>query len=591
MSGTTELCTLYTPCGQELQARLSRGEQVVPWEEDYPRPQLQRDSFLCLNGFWDFLEGSGEAWERILVPFPPESALSGIHRTMQPGKPLHYRTCFSLPEGFLHERVLLHLGAVDQIATVTLNGKTLGTHAGGYEGFSFDITELLQASNELLVDVIDLQDGGALPYGKQRCRRGGMWYTPVSGIWQTVWLESVPQTYIADLRMQPMPDGIRLHVQMSDGTEAQGEVVVMTPDGEERFALADGLAELKPAAVRRWSPEDPYLYRFTLCCGEDTVQSYFAVRTLDVRAVDGVLRLCLNGEPYFFHGLLDQGYFPDGIFTPADPECYTQDILAAKALGFNMLRKHIKIEPACFYYECDRLGMVVFQDMVNSGKYRFVRDTVLPTVGLKRMRDARAHRDPTTREGFLAGMRATVKALYNHPCVCYWTVFNEGWGQFDSQSVQHVLRELDDSRFIDTASGWFDAGAQSDVESLHVYFKPVKIKRASRPIVLSEFGGYSYAEPGHIFNPTRAYGYGKCNSREEFSERLSALYREQVLPAIGRGLCAAVYTQLTDVEDEINGLLTYDRCVCKIDAQQFGELSRALCNALGKGCAASEING
>jgi hypothetical protein len=367
---------------------------------------------------------------------------------------------------------------------------------------------------------------------------------------------------------------------MNDGSTAHGEVTVRTPEGEESFSLADGVARLQPKTCRTWSPEDPYLYEFTLHCGDDTVESYFAIRTLEIREFGGTSRLCLNGEPYFFHGLLDQGYFSDGIYTPADPQCYAEDILAAKALGFNMLRKHIKVEPARFYYECDRLGMVVFQDMVNAGKYDFLRDTALPTVGLKKRNDRWMHRKRMVRESFLRGMQSTVEALYNHPSVCYWTIFNEGWGQFDSQSVQDILRTLDDSRFIDTASGWFDAGADSDVDSLHVYFKSVRIKPSTRPIVLSEFGGFSYAVEGHIFNPARAYGYGKCQSREAFVERLTAVYREEVLPAISRGLCAAVYTQLTDVEDEINGILSYDRRVCKVEPDEFLSVSRALCNGL-----------
>ena len=577
-----EFCALYTPEGETLCAALQRGEQVCPWEKDYPRPQLRRDSYACLNGFWDFCEGDAAEWERILVPFAPESLLSGIHRVIRPGVPLHYRTHFSLPDGFARGRVILHFGAVDQVATVRLNGQTLGTHEGGYESFSFDITDVLQAQNELLVDVIDDADGGTLPYGKQRRQRGGMWYTTVSGIWQTVWLESVPERYVSALRLTPNGQGATLEVDMNDGSAAQGEVTVTTPQGEERFVLTDGVATLAPRQVRCWSPEDPYLYAFALHCGEDTVHSYFAIRVLEVRTFNGLPRLCLNGEPYFFHGLLDQGYWSDGIYTPADPLCYEKDILTAKALGFNMLRKHIKVEAARFYYECDRLGMVVFQDMVNNGAYSFIRDTALPTVGLKKRRDGRMHRDADTRAAFEAGMRSTVRSLYNHPSVCYWTVFNEGWGQFESQRMQALLRELDSTRLIDTASGWFDAGADSDVESLHIYFKPVRISPAARPVVLSEFGGFSYAVEQHIFNPSRAYGYGRCGAREELAARLVKVYREEILPAVERGLCATVYTQLSDVEDEINGILTYDRRVCKLLAEEFLPVSLELRRKIGQ---------
>jgi len=306
-----------------------------------------------------------------------------------------------------------------------------------------------------------------------------------------------------------------------------------------------------------------------------TVYSYFACRTLSVGEVKGVPRLLLNGKPYFFHGLLDQGYFPDGIFTPAHPSRYEKDILAAKALGFNTLRKHIKIEPEQFYYDCDRLGMIVFQDMVNNGHYSFLRDTALPTLGLKRRNDRRLHRDGATRAAFLAAMEQTVTALANHPSICYWTVFNEGWGQFDSTAAFERLRALDSTRFIDTASGWFYP-EKSDVESPHVYFKPVKCRPNKRPLVLSEFGGYSLAVRDHIFNPNKVYGYRKFKDKKAFQAALLALYENEILPAVKEGMSGAIYTQITDVEDEINGLYTYDRKHCKVDADVMRALAARL---------------
>ena len=394
---------------------------------------------------------------------------------------LVYRKTFTLPEGFVRDRVLLHFGAVDQCASITLNGAPLGEHRGGYAPFTLDITEHLQLTNTLVVEVTDNLPDKVLPYGKQCEKRGGMWYTPVSGIWQTVWIESVPAEYVHSLRIETGSDHAVIH---ADGV-TEGVVTVITPEGELRANLHDGVARVDIPAPRLWSPEDPYLYEFTLQTAADTVRSYFALRILDIREINGIPRLCLNGKPYFFHGVLDQGYFSDGIFTPAMPQCYDDDIRAMKELGFNMLRKHIKIEPEYFYYACDKMGMIVFQDMVNNGDYSFLRDTALPTVGLKSLPDRWLHRDPATRQAFITGMEETVRNLYNHPCICCWTIFNEGWGQFDSETMYRRLKELDSSRFIDTASGWF-RGAPSDVDSHHVYFKPVKLKASDKPVFLSE---------------------------------------------------------------------------------------------------------
>ena len=558
---TTVFNDLYTPEGESA----TGGEWDV-----YPRPQLVRDSFFSLNGAWDFSADEGK-WETITVPFPPESLLSGIHRHMGKRPRLTYKKTFTLPEGFVRDRVILHFGAVDQIATVTLNGVLLGEHHGGYAPFSFDITDYLQDTNTLVVAVADHLADKILPYGKQCEKRGGMWYTPVSGIWQTVWIESVPAEYVRALRVDTGADYAVIHAEgVTDGT-----VTVTTPHGEISVPMCDGVARVDLPSPRMWSPEDPYLYEFTLQTESDTVRSYFAIRILDIRKINGISRLCLNGKPYFFHGVLDQGYFSDGIFTPASPKCYDNDILAMKNLGFNMLRKHIKIEPAYFYYACDRLGMIVFQDMVNNGDYSFLRDTALPTVGLKKLSDRYLHRDTATRQAFMRAMEETVAQLRDHPSVCCWTIFNEGWGQFDSENMYHRLKEMDSTRFIDTASGWFH-GATSDVESEHVYFKPVKLKPSVKPISLSEFGGYVYRVDGHVFNPDKAYGYRIFGDHQKFEDALIALYEKEVIPHIGTGLCATVYTQLSDVEDETNGLLTYDRKVCKADPARMREIAAKL---------------
>jgi len=549
-----EYAKLYTVEGENL--------PEIPWDI-YPRPQMKRDSFLCLNGKWEFSANGGEL-EEIIVPFAPESLLSGIHRDMGAVPKLYYRKKFSLPNGFMRERVLLHFGAVDQIAKVKLNSKFIGEHIGGYEAFSFDVTEFIQAENVLEVEVVDELDKKVLPYGKQCRKRGGMWYTPVSGIWQTVWMESVCENYIKKLRIDVESERVKI---TTDGV-CDGLVKVYTENGMVEAELRDGAAVVNIDSPRMWSSEDPYLYEFTVTSGDDKVESYFAMRTLEIKTIGEYPRLCLNGKPYFFNGILDQGYFSDGIYTPASPINYTNDILAMKSLGFNMLRKHIKVEAEHFYYECDRLGMVVFQDMVNNGDYSFIRDTALPTVGLKKLNDKWLHRDEETRAAFVNGMKSVVNQLYNHPCICYWTVFNEGWGQFCSDEMYHELKNLDTSRFVDSTSGWFKNN-NSDVESLHVYFKPVKLDKSDRPIVLSEFGGYVYKVKDHSFNADKTYGYKLFEDRDEFERVLVKLYEDEVLSNVDKGLCGAVYTQVSDVEDETNGLLTYDRRVLKVDRSRL----------------------
>ncbi|MBQ8402976.1 MAG: glycoside hydrolase family 2 [Clostridia bacterium] len=557
---------LYTTEGETL--------PETPWNV-YPRPQMRRDSFFCLNGEWKLFIGEKE--HKITVPFPPESLLSGVHKRIPKKAEIIYKKKFYLPEGFVRGRVLLHFGAVDQIARVKFNGKCVGKHIGGYAPFCFDVTNLLRKKNTLELFVRDELYTGILPYGKQCEKRGGMWYTPVTGIWQTVWVESVPEEYISSLRIETGAD----FADITAFGVQNGELTVKTPDGERTFPLEAGKAHVNIETPRLWSPETPYLYEFTLKAGEDEVRSYFALRTLEIKNVNGTPRLCLNGKPYFFHGLLDQGYFSDGIFTPAAPECYAGDIMAMKNLGFNMLRKHIKVEPEQFYYDCDRLGMVVFQDMVNNSDYSFMRDTALPTVGIKKLNDKNMHKNPKSRAAFEAAMEETVAQLYNHPCVCYYTIFNEGWGQFESGKMYAKMKALDSTRFTDTASGWF-TGAESDVESLHVYFKPVKMEKSEKPVVLSEFGGYSYKPEGHVFNVKQTYGYKFFEKREDFEEALVKLYREEIVPLVKEGLCAAVYTQVSDVEDETNGLLSYDRKVLKVSEAPMREIAAALAAEIEK---------
>ena len=535
----------------------------IPWNE-YPRPQLRRDSFFCLNGRWRFAINGTEVGD-ILVPYPPESRLSGAPAP-EPGDQLTYEREFALPQGFRKDRVLLHFGAVDQECTVYLNDIELGSHEGGYLPFSFDVTEQLKETNTLRVIAFDPLDTD-LPYGKQKKDRGGMWYTPVSGIWQTVWMESVPQQYIRGVKLEPSLDS-----------------VIITVDGEGPFTVECGGKIYRPKTNRfrirpenpiLWTPEHPHLYTVVVRNCADAVETYFALRRIESKKVGRHHRLLLNGKPYFFHGLLDQGYWPDGLFLPGSPEGYTFDIQTMKDLGFNTLRKHIKIEPERFYYDCDRLGLIVFQDLINSGPYHYLRDTAIPTIGGKL---ATYHQEPSERRRnfFLIHGEQTLAHLHNHPCILLYTLFNEGWGQHDTQNLYRHFKAMDPSRIWNAASGWFK-NSDSDVQSEHIYFGSLTMRpNGRRPLLLTEFGGYSCPLEGHRFNPDEEYGYQKYKTAEEFQAALSRLYRTDILPQIGTGLCGCILTQLSDVEDETNGIVTYDRKVIKADREEMQAIAGAL---------------
>ena len=552
------------------------GEEETDWNT-YPRPQMKRESYISLCGEWNLSvskNGAEEHLGKITVPYPPESALSGIERALEEGEKWVYRKVFTIEEGFNVGKVLLHFGAVDQIAEVTVNGHTLPPHVGGYLPFEYDITEhLVPGENSLTVTVTDELDM-ELAYGKQCKKRGGMWYTPTSGIWQTVWLESVPCEYISSLKLTPASDSITVETV---GGKAEKTVTITTPTGKiERTYTGDSIT-VEIDSPRLWTPEDPYLYEFTLTDGTDKIESYFALRTVSVESAGKRSYITLNGKPYFFHGLLDQGYYSDGIYTPKSPSGYLYDIRKMKECGFNMLRKHIKIEPDLFYYYCDKLGMIVFQDMVNSGKYSFLIDTALPTIGIKRGISHRA--SAKRRDAFEHDSRTTVDLLYNHPSVCYYTIFNEGWGQYDADRIYTELKAYDPTRIWDATSGWFNE-QESDVTSEHVYFKKLNLKPvADRPLVLSEFGGYSCKIEDHSFNLDKTYGYRFFTDRDKFEQALHDLYRNEVIPMIERGLCAAVLTQVSDVEDETNGLLTYDRRVLKVDPEEMRKISQDIKSA------------
>lgn len=553
-------------------------KKKIPFS-DYPRPKMVRDSYFCLNGKWNFSvekEGLPFFSGKITVPFPPESRLSGVGREFDPKSTLVYSRSFLLPPLFCKERVILHFGAVDQFAEVFINEKKVGEHEGGYLPFSFDITEALQSGqNRITVRARDPMDPD-LPYGKQSLNPKGMWYTRVSGIWQTVWLESVPKRAIEKIQVDTTLSSATIRIS---GGEEKKRLILCGKDFAEEHIFSGDQITLSFPKPALWWPEEPNLYRFTLFSGEDKIESYFALREISIEEKNGAKLLCLNKKPYFFHGLLDQGYFPDGIFLPADAEGYRFDIRKAKELGFNMLRKHIKLEPEIFYYECDRMGMAVFQDMINSSPYSFFRDTALPTLGIKR--GIRARTSERAKKIFLETSRGIQEALSSHPSVLYYTIFNEGWGEFDPDGCYLALKNFDPSRIYDATSGWF-FGKKSDVESHHVYFKKLKLKKTDRPMVLSEFGGYSLRILGHCFLEKGEYGYRFFKDEEKWEEALFALYEKEVLPLIEKGLCATVLTQLSDIEEETNGIFTYDRKKRKGKAETYLAIAKALKAEFGK---------
>ena len=549
---------------------------------EYPRPLMRRKSYVNLNGIWKYAIRETKGFPKkmdgdILVPFSPEAVLSGVNRQLKPEEYLWYKR--RLPDEVKPEkgsRWILHFGAVDQCAVVYINGKKQGKHVGGYLPFSYDITEALKEEKNLLtVKVRDYSETCYYSRGKQKLKNGGMFYTAQSGIWQTVWIEKVPECYIGHLKITPLYDQSSIMIQMEEEHGIKDIDYEVTITARKMWPVKASGKTGKPCVImiphmRSWSPEDPFLYDLHVRMGEDSVESYFAMRKVEVKNdKEGIPRIFLNNEPYFEKGVLDQGYWPDGLYTAPSDEALIYDIQTMKNLGFNMIRKHVKVETARWYYHCDRLGMIVWQDMVNGGTYNAPFMTWLPALFPKfklhtsdRIHPLFGRKNVHGREEFIRECKETVTALKAFPCISTWVIFNEGWGQFDSKKLTALFRELDDTRLIDSASGWFDR-RQGDFKSEHNYFAKQFVTPSDRAFVISEYGGYTCQVKGHTCSG-KTYGYKICSSQEEFQAAYHKLISEEIDPLKEQGLCGAVYTQLSDIEDEINGLMTYDREVCKL---------------------------
>ena len=583
--------------GDSLKTRWGKTIDPEHVLEEYPRPGMKRDSYICLNGFWDYAitkskEFPEEYEGRILVPFSPEASLSGVNKILRPDQFLHYRRTFTVDSMESGHRLILHFGAVDHSCEVYLNGCKIGEHSGGYWHFSFDITAFVQTGENLLQLVVrDVTDKSYHSRGKQSLERGGMWYTPQSGIWQTVWMEFVPDRYITELILNPDSDMECLQIQVMMNGRERMPVNITVRLKDEVILEADGMTgdtcRLQLPSCKLWTPEEPILYDLIVRTDEDEVISYFAMRKISLeKDTKGIFRMFLNNRPYYQNGVLDQGYYPDGLYTAPSDEAMVNDILQMKALGFNMLRKHVKIEPDRWYYHCDRLGMLVWQDMINGGDwFRGRLETqanLLKQLAGKTPRDANLRtflRDNEKgRKEFIREVGQTIRQLYNFPSIVLWVPFNEGWGQFEAIKTTELIRKMDPSRLVDQASGWYDMGG-GDVSSIHNYFVPlIIIPQPTRCVAVSEFGGYSWHITDHSWTENE-FGYRKYHSREELTEAFVNLWKKDVIPNIKNGLSATVFTELSDVEDETNGLLTYDREIIKINAEKIIQANRQLADA------------
>jgi beta-galactosidase/beta-glucuronidase len=583
------IVTLLASCTKQPDWSPAPGDIMTRWAEyvnhdkvlpEYPRPQMVRKEWRNLNGLWNYAirpkeESKPDIFDqKILVPYPIESALSGIKKPVGGENKLWYQRSFEIPDGWKGQRIILHLGAVDWETTVWINNREVGKHRGGYDGFGFDITDFLDqsGSQEIVLAVWDPVDSGFQPRGKQVKKPRGIWYTSVTGIWQTVWLEPVPIMHIEYLKIIPdvdescvritafcteMNPGYSVLVRIKDDNQVQAEVEGVP--GEEIVANIEN-----PAL---WSPDSPFLYNLEVSLINDQekqidfVSSYFGMRKIALgKDEQGITRIFLNNEPIFMHGPLDQGWWPDGLYTAPTDEALRYDIEMTKKLGFNMIRKHVKIEPERWYYWCDKLGLVVWQDMPSGDE----------SIGPE---DPDILRSKESAVQFKKELRCMIDGLYNHPSIIMWVLFNEGWGQFETEKITQWIKEYDPTRLVNSASGWSDRGC-GDVHDIHSYPGPASPpNEGDRAAVLGEYGGLGLPLLGHTWRKEENWGYRGFENAEDLTFAYQELTRK-LWPLFKNGLCAAVYTQLTDVEIEVNGLMTYDRAVIKMDPERVRLINR-----------------
>ena len=588
---TSSLFAQWQPAGDKIKTRWATEIDVNNVLPEYPRPIMERAEWQNLNGLWNYAiqpvgkqKPAGFEGE-ILVPFAIESSLSGVQKRVGRDNELWYQREFTVPTKWKNNKVLLHFGAVDWKADVWVNDVKVGQHTGGYTPFSFDITPaLVSGKNSLVVKVWDSTDQGYQPRGKQVNKPEGIWYTPVTGIWQTVWMEPVPETYIEDLKITPNIDNNTLKIQaLTNIVSPAQKVEVKIKEGDKIVASSQAINNqpveiIMPENVKLWSPDSPYLYdvEVVLWNGSkqlDKVESYAAMRKFSTHRDDkGIVRLQLNNKDLFQFGPLDQGWWPDGLYTAPTDEALAYDIIKTKDFGFNMIRKHVKVEPARWYTHCDRLGVIVWQDMPSGDKSPGwnMRDYYK---GPESMRTAESEAN------YKKEWKEIMDYLYSYPSIGVWVPFNEAWGQFKTKEIVEWTKQHDPSRLVNPASGGnhYPVG---DMLDLHQYPSPqLYLYDAQRPTVLGEYGGIGWANKEHLWEPNRNWGYVQFNSSKEVTDEY-VKYAEELKQLIRQGFSAAVYTQTTDVEVEVNGLMTYDRKLVKIDEERVKKVNQEICNIL-----------